>query len=123
MIYWSKTFRGLIGSGHYRGWNVEIENKILSRTKFNVKYTLDENSLISAFKFDFQNRSIIVSQLSKVMKGRVFNEFKEIDTFLRWPKTLNDNTVTSEATTHAIAHLNYALDVIPYLKQRGIELE
>ena len=124
MIFWQRTFSGFVASGTYRGWNLEIVNKILSRTKFRVIYTLDENSLVDVFKTNPQNYSFIQSKCKNIMQGRTFTEYTEIDTFLRWPRTLNDEAVTHEAATHAVAHLNYALkDAVTYLRAKGITVE
>ena len=121
MIFWQHTFNGFTGIGSANGWSIEIKNKLLSRTRFKVIYTLDESSVIGALSFDIQNRSSVESYLRNILKGKSFTEETEIDTFLRWPKTLNENLITREATTHAIAHLNYALsDAISYLKKKGI---
>lgn len=122
MIYWQKTFNGLEGYGHYRGWEIVIENKILSRTKFKVKYILNCSTIMMAFISD-PNKIKIEESLRKILNGREFVEETEINNYLKWPKTLYDNLVTNEATTHAVAHLNYALgDAITYLKKKGIAI-
>jgi hypothetical protein len=123
MIIWQSTFGGFQAGGYLQGWNIEISSKLFSRTKFKVVYTLDAVSLKYMFKSDSQNYSIIEKHCQNIMQGRKFIEYAEIDTCLRWPKTISDNNITNEATIHAVAHLNYALkDAITYLKGKGIKV-
>lgn len=122
MIDWINIYNELLGSGPYRGWRLVITNKKGSRTKFNAKYILNCSTIMDAFIAE-PNQIKIEESIQKILKGREFVEETEINNYLKWPKTLNDNTVTKEATIHAIAHLNYALgDAITYLKKKGIAI-
>jgi len=124
MIFWQKVAFGYEGFGSYGGWSMIIKSKLLSNTKFKVTYTLNESSVIGALSYNIQNRSSVESYLRNVLKGKCFTEEAEIDTFLKWPKTLNSNAITNEATTYAVAYLNRNYgDAMTYLKKKGLLLK
>ena len=124
MIFWQKIAFGYEGFGSYRGWSMSIKSKFLSNTKFKVTYTLDERSVLSALSYDILNRAAIENYWKRLMKGKVYTEYTEIETFLKWPKSQNENAVTNEATTYAVAYLNRNLgDAVTYLKKKGLLLK
>ncbi len=104
----------------YRGWRINITGKFLSKTRFKVTYTLDCNSIMKEFWFD-PNKEAIESYFKNILLGKEFVVETEINTFLKWPKTINESTVNHEANTYAIAYLNNQLgDAITYLKKKGL---
>ena len=123
-MIWQKLAFGYEGFGSYQGWSIFIKSKLFSNTKFKVTYTLTESSVIGALSYNIQNRSSVESYLRNVLNGKCYTEETEIDTFLKWPKTLNQNAITNEATTYAVAYLNrnYS-DAITYLKKKGLLLK